>query len=1239
MGKGAKATIGYWYHPAFMVCLHQGPMDALLQIRGGDYTAWDSGLTSSGSIQITADNLWGGEKAEGGINGALDIMFGDAFQTPNAAIDSLIAPDGSAHRGKVCVLFKGGRYGAMNPYPKPISFLTTRILKGWDDDDCWYPSKAQISLPIEGATLTDSSGNPLTFNLSPTFDSVSDPTFNYVNPGSLNLGTFHNVVIEILAGTSESSGFAQFDTVLIVNGEYFRVPDSASFPNVAAAGTVIWSGMVDGPLIIQVADKFPNPGGGFTFGFGAVGASGTIYIQSLTTANAMNPAHMLYDSLTANDMDNEPVANISDTSFRAAADRFYSEGFGLCTLYDPDAENIDQFRARISNAAGVSCTRSPIDGLWYLDVLRGGGDPSLLPILTDDDILDYEEDGVSLDDSVNQVAVQWFDPVMKQGRTTAPIQAIGSIESFQVINTQVNAYPEIPTEPLALRAAARDLATLSLPLARLTLTTNRKPYGWRSGTYFVLNAPKRGIASEVFLIGDINRGTLKSGAIQLKVVQDNYSLPSTTFVSPELGNSQTLQLSQPPMPVTLQLAFELPYAILAQNLTADQLTALDPSAGYLGVVGARPQSGTAGYDFDVSVGGGAYVSDGSGDWCPSASTAAAAGPFDGSVVVNGNADLQYIQIGTAAIWGSELVRIDAVDTGTNTVTMGRGCVDTIPVPQTLGSRLYFAGGFTTSDHVEYVSGEVVSAELLTRTPGAVLDSFLATPVSVTMAGRQGLPYPPAMVEVNGTRWDQVGSLSGTFTVTWAQRNRLSQGDQLVDQTAATITPETNTRYYLAFLDASSAVLVSRNDIGAATASVNLNYSGAVTMKLHAINDNGASIQEYSIPLSYSPGPGGGLSGAVIAGSDPAQGLFVIAVITGGPSYTYYDSPDGITWTVRITNDMSTTDFPQVSPTGKRLVGFIKVGSNWYSNKNGSASFWKSAGASWYTTPWAQTTGSGPSPQKVRFLNGAWVLWSATTFYTSTDFTTWSAAASPSGLAAHFVYSDLIWDATNSRYLLFGNVMNTATAYSAHLYRSTDLVNWTEITGFNGLLSNHSLMGDEFQSDIVVAADGAGNIAVTGLTGATLTTISLNDFLSAWTPFIAKSTNNGTTWTLASASFPTALTTPWNVPVPNQLDSPLDGALWDGSNFFVYAKGYFGRSADHGVTWTWTTAPANHHYTCCANGAGTVLFQGTGPSGLDAIGINQASGTSGGGLSGGSNSITATAYTPVFNGTIVDGGHA
>ncbi|UZW62769.1 hypothetical protein [Lysobacter enzymogenes] len=80
-------------------------------------------------------------------------MFGEATQQPNTYLAATFGSRQSAWRGLATVVFKGGKYGAMNPYPQKASYKIRKIKKGWDDDVCWYPEKAAISLLAGGVSM------------------------------------------------------------------------------------------------------------------------------------------------------------------------------------------------------------------------------------------------------------------------------------------------------------------------------------------------------------------------------------------------------------------------------------------------------------------------------------------------------------------------------------------------------------------------------------------------------------------------------------------------------------------------------------------------------------------------------------------------------------------------------------------------------------------------------------------------------------------------------------------------------------------------------------------------------------------------------------------------------------------------------------------------------------------------------------------------------------------------------
>src|SRR6185503_3462367 len=144
-----------WYNVAYHAGLGIGPIDAFLEFRGGDKTAWAGNLTASGTLSINAPNLWGGEKDQGGIQGDVDVLFGEATQVPNAYLQQAFGAQVPAWRGLATLVFKGGRYGAIFSYTQKPAYEIQRIVKGWDGDACWYPEKASITMGTGHASTTD----------------------------------------------------------------------------------------------------------------------------------------------------------------------------------------------------------------------------------------------------------------------------------------------------------------------------------------------------------------------------------------------------------------------------------------------------------------------------------------------------------------------------------------------------------------------------------------------------------------------------------------------------------------------------------------------------------------------------------------------------------------------------------------------------------------------------------------------------------------------------------------------------------------------------------------------------------------------------------------------------------------------------------------------------------------------------------------------------------------------------
>ncbi|HBO7112635.1 TPA: hypothetical protein L4862_006496, partial [Pseudomonas aeruginosa] len=80
MGAKPKAqTVGFEYFFDIHFALGK-KIDEVCAIRASGKTAWKGSITSNGQVRINAPDLFGGKKGEGGLDGTLDVLFGEEDQ-------------------------------------------------------------------------------------------------------------------------------------------------------------------------------------------------------------------------------------------------------------------------------------------------------------------------------------------------------------------------------------------------------------------------------------------------------------------------------------------------------------------------------------------------------------------------------------------------------------------------------------------------------------------------------------------------------------------------------------------------------------------------------------------------------------------------------------------------------------------------------------------------------------------------------------------------------------------------------------------------------------------------------------------------------------------------------------------------------------------------------------------------------------------------------------------------------
>ncbi|MGO4699793.1 hypothetical protein [Dyella sp. 2RAB6] len=578
----------------------------------------------------------------------------------------------------------------------------------------------------------------------------------------------------------------------------------------------------------------------------------------------MNPAHIAYRVVTdpVTGQGRDPADALDLDRLAIAAQQLKGEGLGVCLRWTK-SDATGNFIGTLCDHAGAVWADDPSTGKQYMKLLRGDYDPALLPILDESNIvaLTSFEQPLLTKDTVNQMTVTYRNPETNQDVTltvknAANVQAQGGV----VVNQSVE-YKGAWNGDIAARLAMRDLRAASALPAKLKLSLQSPTMAVvngvlqeieiRKGEVYAFSWAKLNLAGMPIRVLDIDRGTAADGKLTLTCAQDVYALPSQTYVVDQ--PSQWVEPDLTPKAAPAQMLFEASYRDLAANLRAADLQQVQPDDGYVGALGAKPTSVSYGYALHTRTGAADFTERTSGWFAPTAllATAMSAEPGPTVVTVTSGRDLDSAQVGMEVAIGTELCRLDAINVAAGTMTLARGCVDTLPAAHGIGARLWVSDGFTVSDPTEWVAGETVDGKLITRSGDGDLDPSLAPISSVTMNRRQIRPYAPGNVTMNGGSPWGTPALTGHITLAWSHRARVLQADQLVDHTQGSVGPDAGTTYTMRIYDAGNVLLQTLSGITGTTASYVPSAEGTYRVELEASQGGYVSWQRYSFPLTIT----------------------------------------------------------------------------------------------------------------------------------------------------------------------------------------------------------------------------------------------------------------------------------------------------------------------------------------------------------------------------------------------------
>lgn len=566
-------------------------------------------------------------------------------------------------------------------------------------------------------------------------------------------------------------------------------------------------------------------------------------------ANDYNPAHMIRELLTFKSYGlNYADSNIG-TTFTTVADTLFSEGFGLSFKWGGVTKISDVIRLILTHIDGVMYVDGNT-GKFELELIRDDYVASSLVLFDESNIQTIENFEVTTAaENINMVTVNYtnLDNYGKESPIT--VHNLASIAAGNSIQGEERDYIMITDPNLASEVAFRDLRVLSAPLARIKFKVNRDAWNLVEGRPFRFSWQRFQISEMVMRVVSIKYGTHQNPIITIDAMQDVFSLPLSSYISPE--SSQWISPNTEPAALTYSRVETASFWDLAQVLNSTDLDARGATDAAMISYGSSEVQDMYEYRIKTSPTGGVgtFEDTGSGDNTGAGQLTAALDKTTTTFSLENATRTALFAVNTNAyvIINDEVMRVDGVASVTGTtldLTVSRGCMDTIPASHALGDTAFYSGilndfvGLETFE--ERLVSENVYTALLPRTTLGTLDPPETYDVLNSLTNREWLPSPPAALTCGTTGvtsyYKTTYTLSSTVEWTWSGRNRLIDiGALIPDTTVASTTEEAGVQYQYeirnqaAVLRDSGTIVMPATRIVTYDNSVNLDTSLEITL--------------------------------------------------------------------------------------------------------------------------------------------------------------------------------------------------------------------------------------------------------------------------------------------------------------------------------------------------------------------------------------------------------------------------